>query len=86
MKKVLFVGVPKGKRCHDKILCEDITEVFNKMLDIYPDKDTVATMIGDHEYFKDFRPSRIFVDYEKQEAIEEFIKEFGKKTNLSVVR
>lgn len=51
MKKetVYIVGVSKGKRCHNEILCNDITEIFNKMMDVYPDKNMVASIIGDHE-------------------------------------
>lgn len=85
-KKVYIVGVPKDKKITDKVMCEDITEPFNQMLEIVPDIDTVAAVIGDHESYKDFRPCRIFVDYEQQEAVIEFVKLFGKKTNLSVVK
>lgn len=88
MKKetVYIVGVPKGKKCHKEILCNDITEIFNKMLKVYPDKDMIATIIGDHESYKDFRPLQVFVGYKQQEAVDEFIKTYGKKTNLNVVR
>jgi len=86
MKKVLFVGVPKGKKCHDKALCVDITDVFNQMMDVIPDKDKVAMIIGSHKSFKNYRPSRIFIDCEQQEAIEEFVELYETKTNLSVVK
>lgn len=86
IEKVLFVGVPKGKRCHDKALCVDITETFNQMMDIIPDVDKVSEIIGEHKSFKKYRPSRIFINYKRQEAIKEFVKLYGKKTNLSVVK
>ena len=73
MKKVYIVGVLKGKKCHDKVMCEDITEVFNQMLETVPDVNTVAAIIGDHEVYKGFRPYRIFVDYKQQEAVKSIL-------------
>jgi len=86
MKKVLFVGVPKGKKCHDKALCVDITDVFVEMVDVIGDISKVAMIIGEHKSFKNYRPSRIFIDCEQQEAIEEFVNLYGRETHLSVIK
>jgi hypothetical protein len=69
IEKALFVGVPKGKKCHDKALCVNITETFNKMMDIIPDIEKVSKIIGEHKSFKKYRPSRIFINYEQNELL-----------------
>lgn len=86
MNKVLFVGVPKGKKYNDKVLCNDITEVFKKVLEIVPDKNQVAQLIADHEDLKDYRPCEVYIDYEPQEAADEFVKKYGKMTKLKVIK
>jgi len=84
--KVLFLGLRKGKKIHNDIMCQDITENFEKLLDVLPNKDDLAEILINHEVYKDFKPSKIFFGMEQQEAIEEFIKLYGKKVDLHVVK
>lgn len=79
MKKVLVVGVPKGKKCHDKALCQDVTELFKQMLNVLPDNNQVAKVLLEHEVFKDFKPNHVFIDYNEQDAIDEFVRLYGKR-------
>jgi len=84
--KVLFLGLPRGKKVHNKIVCQDMTEEFKKLLDVLPNRNDLAEILINHEVYKDFKPRKIFFDIEPREAIEEFIKLYGKKVNLHVVK